>query len=161
MIKLVDLIKENSDTYSYKLDPKTKKYDVIKLKNGAKITSFDTEERAKKHTEKINRLSKGYADLAGKIRVHEDDEKPSSKLSSMSLGMKTSRVVISGEDVPKIWQKIDALGKELDPNWDMKYFDKTGKMVGVMSTVKIQPLNLKFRDRSLKAHAEDKPVLKK
>ena len=41
------------------------------------------------------------------------------------------------------------------------FFEKTGKIVGSMSTVKIQPLNLKLRDRAMKAVAEDKPQVKK
>jgi hypothetical protein len=94
--------------------------------------------------------------------LHENEDGPgSSKLSHMSLGMKASRVVISGDDVAKNHEKIIKLGYDIDPNFDAKFFEKTGKIVGSMSTVKIQPLNLKFRDRSLKAVAEDKPQVKK
>lgn len=94
--------------------------------------------------------------------LHENEDGPgSSKLSHMSLGMKVSRVVISGEDVPKNYEKIIKLGQDVDPQFDAKFFEKTGKIVGSMSTVKIQPLNLKLKDRSLKAVAEDKPLAKK
>jgi hypothetical protein len=95
------------------------------------------------------------------VGLKEDDEPKSNKLSQFSLGMKASRVVISGEDVAKNHEKIMKLGQDIDPNFDAKYYDKTGKIVGSMSTVKIQPLNLKLRDRSLKAVAEDKPQAKK
>jgi hypothetical protein len=94
--------------------------------------------------------------------LHENEDGPSSsKLSHMSLGMKVSRVVISGDDVAKYHEKIIKLGQEVDPQFDAKFFEKTGKIVGSMSTVKIQPLNLKLRDRAMKAVAEDKPQVKK
>jgi hypothetical protein len=97
-----------------------------------------------------------------KAMLHENEDGPgSSKLSHMSLGMKVSRVVISGEDVAKYHEKIIKLGQEVDPQFDAKFFEKTGKIVGSMSTVKIQPLNLKLRDRAMKAVAEDKPQVKK
>ena len=90
-----------------------------------------------------------------------EDVLKSSKLSHMSMGIKTARVVISGEDVPANVEKILSLGHSIDPNFDAKFFEKTGKIVGTMSAVKIQPLNLKLRDRSLKATAENKPQIKK
>lgn len=93
--------------------------------------------------------------------VKEDDAPASNKLSQFSLGMKTARVVISGEDVTKNHEKILKLGQDIDPNFEAKYYEATEKIVGSMSKVKIQPLNLKFRDRSLKAVAEDKPQTKK
>lgn len=97
-----------------------------------------------------------------KAMLHENEDGPgSSKLSHMSLGMKVSRVVISGDDVAKYHEKIIKLGQEVDPQFDAKFFEKTGKIVGSMSTVKIQPLNLKLRDRAMKAVAEDKPQVKK
>lgn len=93
--------------------------------------------------------------------LHENEDGPkSSKLSHMAMGIKTARVVISGEDVPANVEKILKLGHSIDPNFEAKFFEKTGKIVGSMSSVKIQPLNLKFRDRNLKAVAEDKPLKK-
>jgi hypothetical protein len=74
----------------------------------------------------------------------------------MSLGMKTTRVVISGPDVVTNQEKILKLGQEMDPNFDAKFFPATGKIVGSMSQVKVQPLNLKLRDRKWKAEAEAK-----
>lgn len=96
-----------------------------------------------------------------KAMIKEDDAPASNKLSQFSLGMKTARVVISGEDVAKNHEKILKLGQDIDPNFEAKYYEATGKIVGSMSKVKIQPLNLKFRDRSLKAVAKDKPQTKK
>lgn len=89
--------------------------------------------------------------------INEDEDGPgSSKLSHMSLGMKTTRVVISGDDVAANQEKILKLGQEMDPNFDAKFFPATGKIVGSMSQVKVQPLNLKLRDRKWKATAESK-----
>lgn len=89
--------------------------------------------------------------------INEDEDGPgSSKLSHMSLGMKTTRVVISGDDVAANQEKILKLGQEMDLNFDAKFFPATGKIVGSMSQVKVQPLNLKLRDRKWKAAAEAK-----
>jgi hypothetical protein len=89
--------------------------------------------------------------------ISENEDGPgSSKLSHMSLGMKTTRVVISGNDVAANQEKILKLGNEIDPNFDAKFFPATGKIVGSMSQVKVQPLNLKLRDRKWKAEAEAK-----
>jgi hypothetical protein len=89
--------------------------------------------------------------------LKENEDGPgSSKLSHMSLGMKTTRVVISGPDVETNQEKILKLGQEMDPNFDAKFFPVTGKIVGSMSQVKVQPLNLKLRDRKWKAEAEAK-----
>jgi hypothetical protein len=89
--------------------------------------------------------------------LKENEDGPgSSKLSHMSLGMKTTRVVISGNDVAANQEKILKLGNEIDPNFDAKFFPATGKIVGSMSQVKVQPLNLKLRDRKWKAEAEAK-----
>ena len=89
--------------------------------------------------------------------ISENEDGPgSSKLSHMSLGMKTTRVVISGPDVVTNQEKILKLGQEMDPNFDAKFFPATGKIVGSMSQVKVQPLNLKLRDRKWKAEAEAK-----
>lgn len=89
--------------------------------------------------------------------LRENEDGPgSSKLSHMSLGMKTTRVVISGDDVATNQEKILKLGQEMDPNFDAKFFPATGKIVGSMSQVKVQPLNLKLRDRKWKAAAEAK-----
>lgn len=55
--------------------------------------------------------------------LHENEDGPgSSKLSHMSLGMKVSRVVISGDDVAKYHEKIIKLGQEVDPQFDAKFF---------------------------------------
>lgn len=71
--KVEGSISEGSEqTYTYKLDPKTKKYDVLKVKGGTKVTSFDTEDKAKQHVDKINKLDSGYASIKGK--VHEDED---------------------------------------------------------------------------------------
>jgi len=146
---------ENTAIYKYELDPKSKKYIVLKTKGGAKVTEFDNEDKAKKHVEKLNKLDKGYSKIKGKVT--EDEDGPgSSKLSHMSLGMKTTRVVISGDDVAANQDKILKLGQEMDPNFDAKFFPATGKIVGSMSQVKVQPLNLKLRDRKWKATAESK-----
>lgn len=54
-------------TYTYVHDPKTNKFNVLKVKDGAKVTAFSTEDQAKKHVEKINKLDKGYAAIKGKV----------------------------------------------------------------------------------------------
>jgi hypothetical protein len=93
-----------------------------------------------------------------KAMIYEnEDGHSSSKLSHMSLGMKLSRVVISEDDVAKYHEKIIKLGQEIDPQFDAKFFEKTGKIVGSMSTAKIHLLNSKLKDRAIKAIAEDKP----
>lgn len=103
---------------------------------------------------KVNKPFTGKLDYS---KVTEDEDSPgSSKLSHMSLGMKTTRVVISGDDVAANQEKILKLGQEMDPNFDAKFFPATGKIVGSMSQVKVQPLNLKLRDRKWKATAESK-----
>jgi hypothetical protein len=56
-----------SDTYTYAHDPKSNKYNVIKVSDGATVTSFSTEDQAKSHVEKINKLSKGYDKIKGKV----------------------------------------------------------------------------------------------
>ena len=58
---------ENTAIYKYELDPKTKKYAVLKIKGGAKVTEFDSEDKAKKHVEKLNKLDKGYSKIKGKV----------------------------------------------------------------------------------------------
>jgi len=57
----------DSDTYTYAHDPKSNKYNVIKVSDGATVTSFTTEDQAKSHVEKINKLSKGYDKIKGKV----------------------------------------------------------------------------------------------
>ena len=93
-----------------------------------------------------------------KAMIYENEDGPSSsKLSHMSLGMKLSRVVISEDDVAKYHEKIIKLGQEIDPQFNAKFFEKTGKIVGSMSTAKIHLLNSKLKDRAIKAIAEDTP----
>jgi hypothetical protein len=57
----------DSNTYTYAHDPKSNKYNVIKVSDGAAVTSFSTEAQAKSHVEKINKLSKGYAKIKGNV----------------------------------------------------------------------------------------------
>ncbi len=52
--------------YNYKFNSKENRYDV--LKNGDIITHFSKEDVAKSHTDKLNRLSRGYAKLAAALK---------------------------------------------------------------------------------------------
>jgi hypothetical protein len=82
-----------------------------------------------------------------KAMLHENEDGPgSSKLSHMSLGMKVSRVVISGEDVAKFHKQIIDLGKkEYKDDFNVKFHDGPGIIVGTMPTVKIDPFNSKIK----------------
>lgn len=148
-------------------DTVTMRYDG-KTGNSFKFTIVDSSAHPQNIGKEVILTEKQYLHAVNKFgvegvkeEVKEDDAPASNKLSQFSLGMKTARVVISGEDVTKNHEKILKLGQDIDPNFEAKYYEATEKIVGSMSKVKIQPLNLKFRDRSLKAVAEDKPQTKK
>ena len=60
--ELLQLIKEeiqnilNENTNKYSVKSSKKGYSVVKNSTGAEVTSFDTEEEAKHHAEKLNKL---------------------------------------------------------------------------------------------------------
>jgi hypothetical protein len=134
----------------------------ITAKNGKKTTSKVPASSPVELNGIVSALKKSKNAASVKVlkvegSISENEDGPgSSKLSHMSLGMKTTRVVISGPDVVTNQEKILKLGQEMDPNFDAKFFPATGKIVGSMSQVKVQPLNLKLRDRKWKAEAEAK-----
>jgi hypothetical protein len=121
MIKLVDFLKEDTQTYTYKLDPKTKKYDVLKVKGGTKVTSFDTEDKAKQHVDKINKLDSGYASIKGK--VHEDEDVSISE-SQLNKNITDKIITIFHKKYgkyPKIKEIIEAWLSDSD-NWKKAYY---------------------------------------
>lgn len=70
-VKILGIVKSLSEaeasTYTYAHDPKSNKYNVVKVSDGATVTSFSTEDQAKRHVEKINKLAKGYDKIKGKV----------------------------------------------------------------------------------------------
>ena len=58
---------ETKNQYTYIHNPKTNKFDVLKVKDGVKVTAFSTEDQASKHVDKINSLGRGYAKIRGKV----------------------------------------------------------------------------------------------
>ena len=153
MIKLVDFLKEGSEQiYTIEIIAKNGKKTTSKVPASSPVELNGIVSALKKSK---NAASVKVLKVEGSISENEDGP-GSSKLSHMSLGMKTTRVVISGPDVVTNQEKILKLGQEMDPNFDAKFFPATGKIVGSMSQVKVQPLNLKLRDRKWKAEAEAK-----
>jgi hypothetical protein len=52
--EIYNILNENTEKYSVK--PSKKGFSVVKNSTGAEITSFDTEEKAKQHAEKLNKM---------------------------------------------------------------------------------------------------------
>jgi hypothetical protein len=52
--EIYNILNENTEKYSVKSSKKG--FSVVKNSTGAEITSFDTEEKAKQHAEKLNKM---------------------------------------------------------------------------------------------------------
>jgi len=111
----------DSNTYTYAHDPKSNKYNVIKVSDGAAVTSFSTEAQAKSHVEKINKLSKGYAKIKG--NVYEDEDVSISE-SQLDKNITDKIIAIFHKKYgkyPKIKEIIEAWLSDGD-NWKKAYY---------------------------------------
>lgn len=82
---------ETKNQYTYVHNPKTNKFDVLKVKDGVKVTAFSTEDQASKHVDKINSLGRGYAKIRGKVT-----EGPEERLGAYR------RLVITSTKIPAL-----------------------------------------------------------
>lgn len=109
-------VKESTNedtTYTYVHDPKTNKFNVLKVKDGSKVTEFSTEDQAKKHVEKINKLDKGYAAIKGKVAEGPLDKNITNKIIAIFY-KKYGKY-------PKIKEIIEAWLSDGD-NWKKAYY---------------------------------------
>jgi hypothetical protein len=82
-------------------------------------------------------VTESQAKLIG-IKINENADSDSGlKTSGSALGPKPIRVVISGDDVPKLKDTIIKLVKRQDPESTVAYYEATGKIVGNISEYKL------------------------
>jgi len=97
----------------YSVKPGKKGFSVIKTSTGSEITSFDTEEKAKQHTEKLNKMK-----FIPKEKFNEAKEEDAVDTITMDIPLFLRMLEYSREDAAQdvdlhdVTEKANTLGKE-------------------------------------------------
>jgi hypothetical protein len=127
-----------SSEQKYSVKPSKKGFSVIKTSTGSEITSFDTEERAKQHVEKLNKMK-----FIPKEKFNEAKEEDAVDTITMDIPLFLRMLEYSREDASQdmdlhdVTEKAISLGKERG----ILQMDDYNEIIG--TTEKVNEVNLK------------------